>query len=50
MPVQINELVIRAEIVNEQKSVQNNTPAKSKVKIQKMVDELVKINKNKNER
>ncbi|HOV10199.1 MAG TPA: DUF5908 family protein [Bacteroidales bacterium] len=50
MPVQINELVIRAEIVNEQMTAQNNTPAINKVKIQKIVDELVKINKNKNER
>lgn len=50
MPVQINELVIRAEITNEHQPRQNISSTDEAAKIQKIIDELVKISKNKNER
>ncbi len=50
MPVQINELVIRAEITNEQQPRQVVTSTEESLRIQKIIDELVKISKNKNER
>jgi len=50
MPIQINELVIRAEIANNTISQQNIAPSDDSEKIQIITDELSKIIKNKNER
>jgi hypothetical protein len=50
MPIQINELVIRAEIADNTINRQNVTPGDDSAKIQKIIDEFSKIIKNKNER
>jgi len=50
MPIQINELVISAEITDNKISQQNATPSDNSMEIQRITDELSKIIKNKNER
>ncbi|HNW99398.1 MAG TPA: DUF5908 family protein [Bacteroidales bacterium] len=51
MPIQINELVIRAEVNNNNSGTQQTSSSCcDSAKYQKVVDELTKIIKNKNER
>ncbi|HOT88203.1 MAG TPA: DUF5908 family protein [Bacteroidales bacterium] len=50
MPIQINELIIRAEVTEKTIRQQNTTPVNGNAEIQKIIDEFSKIIKNKNER